>query len=169
MNAGWYAVYTLPMSEEKAVFNLRRQGFSVYLPRYRKQSSHARKVKTVLSPFFPRYLFVKMDSKTVGWHSINSTIGVKNLVSFGNTPTKVPDEVIASLQEREDAEGTIPLGKTCSFQEGDRLELVSGPLRENVGIFSSALKDDERVVVLLNILGKETPVTVSMNSVVQCG
>ena len=39
----WYAVYTQSGKEALATMNLRRQGFEVYLPRYSKKRSHARK------------------------------------------------------------------------------------------------------------------------------
>ena len=48
----WYAVYTRPHGEMAALENLLRQGYSVYLPRYRTRTCHARRVQTVLRPLF---------------------------------------------------------------------------------------------------------------------
>ena len=39
----WYAVYTRPHDETRALEHLSRQGYSAYLPRYRTQISHARR------------------------------------------------------------------------------------------------------------------------------
>ena len=39
----WYAVYTHPHAEPKALDHLLRQGYSAYLPRYRAKVSHARR------------------------------------------------------------------------------------------------------------------------------
>ena len=57
----WYAVYTQPHAETKALEHLLRQGYSAYLPRYRTHVSHARRRLMVLRPLFPRYLFAGID------------------------------------------------------------------------------------------------------------
>jgi len=49
---GWYAVYTHPHAETKALEHLLRQGYSAYLPRYRTRVSHARRRQIVLRPQF---------------------------------------------------------------------------------------------------------------------
>ena len=69
----WYVAHTRQNAEQRAVFNLTRQGFSAYLPRYRRRRRHARKVDTVLSPLFPRYVFVGMDPEVARWRSVNGT------------------------------------------------------------------------------------------------
>ena len=66
----WYIVQTHVRAELKATFHLRRQGFETYLPCYLKKSRHARRVDTVATPLFPRYLFVSVDTATQRWHSI---------------------------------------------------------------------------------------------------
>src|SRR5207245_5195270 len=76
----WYAVYTQPHAETKAFEHLRRQGYSVYLPRYRTRISHARRRQTVLRPLFPRYLFAGIDGASMRWRPILSTFGVTDLV-----------------------------------------------------------------------------------------
>ena len=72
----WYVAQTQPMAEHKALAHLHRQGFEVYLPRYLKRRSHARRVDHVPAPVFPRYLFVAMDIESCRWRAINSTVGV---------------------------------------------------------------------------------------------
>jgi len=76
----WYAVHTQASAEQKADFHLRNQGFEVYLPSYRKQRRHARRVDWIKAPLFPRYLFVRMDIETTPWRRIHSTIGVSYLL-----------------------------------------------------------------------------------------
>ena len=57
----WYIIHTLVNNETKALYNLSRQNFLVYMPKYKKVINHARKIKTVFKPLFPRYLFVHFD------------------------------------------------------------------------------------------------------------
>ena len=96
----WYVVNTQPNGEERARLNLERQGFDVYLPRYLKHRRHARRIERVRRPLFPRYLFVRFDPDTAQWRSINGTFGVAHLVSHGNQPVPVPDNIVDAIQAR---------------------------------------------------------------------
>ena len=82
----WFAVRTHAHAEDKAKYHLERQEFTVYLPRYRKQRTHAHRTEIVKRALFPRYIFVKMDIEVTRWRAINSTVGISNLVSFGGKP-----------------------------------------------------------------------------------
>ena len=68
-DGAWYVVQTKVNAEAKAGRNLIRQGFEIYLPRYLKRRSHARKIEKVAAPLFPRYLFVSVDMAKQRWRS----------------------------------------------------------------------------------------------------
>ncbi len=164
----WFVVYTLPQQEEVAARHLIRQGFDVYLPRYEKSVRHARKSSKVMRPLFPRYLFVSIDLDTQRWRSVNGTVGVKNIVSFGDKPAAVPEGVVEEIQARETENGAVRLEEVYPFKEGDRLEFVSGPFRDHVAVFLGKAPEQDKVHVLLSLLGRETRLAVSYNSVVSC-
>ena len=90
----WFAIYTQSNAESKVEYHLKRQGFEVYLPRTLKKRSHARRVDWVLSPMFPRYLFVGVNIETTSWRSIKSTIGVNRVICFGEQPLAVPEYIL---------------------------------------------------------------------------
>jgi len=168
MSASWYAVYTLPQCEEQARRNLENQGFTVFLPRYRKERRHARKVDVVLSPLFPRYLFIYIDPKKERWRSVNGSIGVKTIVSFGDQLARLREGVIEAIMDQADACGIIEIEKKSPFKKGDSLEVLSGPLREQIGIFFSTANDNERVIVLMNMMGRQMPVILPIDNVASC-
>ena len=85
-------------AEAKACNHLQRQGFAVYYPKFLRRRSHARKVDWIPSPLFPRYLFVQIDFEKSRWLSIYSTIGVANLICFGDRPQSLPGEIVAELR-----------------------------------------------------------------------
>lgn len=153
----WYAVNTQPRAEDKASFHLKRQGFHTYVPRYLKRRSHARRVDTVAAPFFPRYLFVAVDTATQRWRAINSTIGVSQIVCTGDRPAAVPDPVIAQLKHAEDERGFIEL-KRPRFSAGDKVTVVGGAFADYAGIFE-AETDESRVAILLELLGRKVRVS----------
>ena len=119
----WYVAQSHVHAESKAAMHLGRQGFEVYLPRYRKQRRHARRIDVVAAPLFPRYLFVSIDLGAQRWHSIQSTIGITRLVGNGDEPAMVSPEIIEGLRDREDAEGFVVLEQRPRFSPGDRVRI----------------------------------------------
>jgi transcriptional antiterminator RfaH len=155
----WYVVQTQVNSEEKAAANLGRQGFAVYLPRYLKRRSHARKVDTVARPLFPRYLFVAIDVATQRWRSIQSTLGVSHLVCWSDKPASVEDGVINSLKAREDEGGFIKLARRSTFLPGDKVRVIEGAFTDSLALVEG-VSDRERVAILLDLLGRQVRVLV---------
>ncbi len=154
----WYVVNTHARSENAALEHLRRQGFTAYLPCYRKRRRHARKTDIVAAPLFPGYLFVCMDIARTRWRAIRSTIGIKSLICQGDHPIPLPEGVIDDIQAREDTSGIVSVCPTVDFEPGQSVKIMDGPLREQVGWFE-AVTDDERVVILLELLGRKMRMT----------
>lgn len=153
----WFVVQTRAKAENKAAAHLERQGYRVYLPRYLKRRRHARKVDVVAAPFFPRYLFVAIDTLTQRWRSVQSTIGVSHLVCSGDDPAVLPSKVIEELWAREDERGYIQLDAGPRFAPGDKIRVVEGVFTECFGVFEAAT-DAERVAILLDLLGRKVKV-----------
>ncbi len=159
----WYVVQTQPNAESKALVHLGRQGFATYLPRYLKVRRHARRMETVAAPLFPRYLFVTIDTGKQRWRSIYSTIGVSRLVSSGDTPTPVPDEVIGILKQREDTAGFVKLERP-RFRVGEKIRVIDGVFTDCLGLYES-MSDRDRVTILLDLLGRKVRVLVNAEGV----
>jgi transcriptional antiterminator RfaH len=162
----WYVVQTQPHAERKAAVCLSagihktepHDGFPVYLPCRGKRHSHARKIEWVAAPLFPRYLFVALDTQTQRWSLIDTTMGVGRLVRNGNKPVPVPPEVIRALQQRQGADGLITVDEPPPrFAPGDRVRVVDGAFTDELGLFE-ATTDQDRVAILINLLGRETRV-----------
>lgn len=158
MTQRWYVVQTHTHAEGKAAVHLERQGFSVYLPRYRKRRRHARRIEMVAAPLFPRYMFVGVDMAAQRWRSIHSTFGVARLVSYGDEPAPVSDFVVEALRRREDDEGFVQLERR-RFEPGTRVQITDGAFASYLGLFEG-MRDDERVTVLLDLLGRKVRVLI---------
>jgi transcriptional antiterminator RfaH len=120
-------------------------------------------VETVLTPLFPRYLFVSLDIERERWRVINGTVGVVHLVCHGDRPAPVPAGVVEEIRAREDESGAVVLA-VPSFRRGAALRITHGPLAEQTGLFEQ-MADQERVVLLLNLLGRDIRVTVPREAV----
>ncbi len=159
----WYVAQTHPRAEAKAAEQLGRQGFQIYLPRFLKRRRHARRVETVTAPLFLRYLFVSVDMATQRWLSIQSTIGVARLICNGTAPAVVQDSIVDALKQREDESGLIKLNPR-PFRLGEELRVLDGAFSGTLGMFEG-MTDNERVTILLDLLGRKVRVSLDMESV----
>ena len=160
----WYAVQTHAMAEEKAAFNLKRQGYGAYLPQYLKKRSHARRIDWVARPLFPCYLFVEMDVEATQWQAIRSTIGVSHFICLGELPAPVPEGIIEAIIAREDEKGHVELSFGGLFNKGQEVEITNGPMAEFSVIFD-CVDDKDRVYVLMDLLGRQVRVSVPIEAV----
>ncbi len=163
----WYVASTRTNAETAAAGHLLRQGFSVYLPLYRKLRSHARRREWVSRPLFPRYLFVGVNETNQRWRAIKSTIGISHLVSSDGAPTPVSDDIIEGLRAREDETGMVQLGAGALFKKGEPVKLIGGALNEQIGLFDS-IDDKMRVTILLDLLGRQLRIQAPIESVQAC-
>ena len=158
----WYVVHTQSNQEARAELNLRRQGFEVWLPLSRRARRHARRLDTVLVPFFPRYLFVRLDLNIQRWRSVDGTFGVAHLLSSGDRPLAVPEGLAEELMQRRDKSGAI-VSTPAGLAEGDSVMVASGPLADLSGLFQEA-SGANRVVLLVSLLGREVRATVPLKN-----
>lgn len=153
----WYVVHTQPHREFGAQTQLAAQGFRTFLPLHRKTVRHARKLKTVSAPFFPRYLFVALDLDRDRWRSVNGTFGVASLVMGNELPVAIPSGVVEALRATCTADGHLRSGLVLGV--GDRVRVLTGPFTDLVGELAR-IDGAARVTVLLQLLGGEVPVSI---------
>ena len=160
----WYVAQTQSKAEARAQVNLERQGFSVYLPRYRRERRHARRREVVRAPLFPGYIFVELDLETAAWRSINGTFGVNHLICHGDQPAALPRGVVEELVARENEAGLVVL-QPRHFRKGEALRIVSGALGDCFGLFER-MADRDRVILLLDLLGRRVRVQAPLDYVI---
>jgi transcription antitermination factor NusG len=151
----WYAVHTQPNRELRAKNQLENQAYEVFLPQRLKTVRHARKLSNRPAPFFPRYLFIRLDLTRQRWRSVNGTFGVTSLVMQGETPRPAPHGVVEAMIASVDENGFLCLEENLKI--GARVRLAAGPFAEKLGILDR-LNDSGRVRVLLEIMGGTVPV-----------
>jgi transcription elongation factor/antiterminator RfaH len=155
-NERWFLAHTLPKSEWKAELHLGAQGFRTFQPQIRKTIRHARQLKTVRAPLFPRYLFVILDLERDRWLSVRSTVGVSFLFSNRDgRPVPVPVGIVESLIER--SEDTVTR-LDSNLVQGQQVRILTGPFADFVGMLER-LNGAGRVRVLLEMMGTAVPVT----------
>lgn len=150
----WFVVNTHPHKEPMAERHLREQGYRTFLPSFLRSRRHARKVEMIRKALFPGYLFVELDIGESRISPINSTIGVRRLVFQGEQPARAPESLMRELMANADADGLIDDPK---MRQGQTVRILRGPFANVVGTLLG-LADRDRVMVLVNLLGRELEV-----------
>jgi transcription antitermination factor NusG len=148
----WYVARVHPHRESTAQLNLDRLGFRSFAPRTRRTVRHARKLRNVLAPLFPGYVFLILDLSRDRWRSVNSTFGVASLIMGAEQPIPVPCGIVEALVSATEASGLVRLDSDLEI--GQTVRILSGPFAEALCRLVH-LDDRGRVRVLLEFMGAE--------------
>ena len=99
---------------------------------------------------FPRYLFGRLDLSGQGksWTPIRSTVGVQQLIYFGNRAAQVDAQIIDWLRRREMQRPTEAMSKP-----GEAVVITDGPFAGIDAIFQT-VDTEHRAMILLEIQNK---------------
>jgi transcriptional antiterminator RfaH len=146
----WYALYTKPHKEYLVQSLLRNQGVEVYLPEI--AVAVRRRDRREKKPFFPHYLFARLDLEGRQVAKAQWTPGLRRIVSAGGRPVVVPDEAVAHIRQRlAKMVETEPKGP---FKRGDVIRVLRGPLEGLDVVFDRTLSPDGRVRVFLELVSR---------------
>ena len=152
----WYLIKTKPRQEKTAILNLENQKYTTYCPIVIINNK-----QVVL---FPGYIFIHLDKSKEDWSPIRSTKGIVNFVRFGLNFAQIPDNVIEFIKANQlsNKEKLINLNK---FKPGDKVQISDGVFKNCIAIFES-FKSDERVILLMNILGQQQAINIKQDSLI---
>lgn len=162
----WFPIYCKPRQELIAQENLARQGFQVFLPRIQIRKRRRGQWVDVIEVLFPRYIFIRTDPDKKSIESVRSTRGVVGMVRFGGQPAVVADDVMEAIIRNEDPDSGLHRNCCPPFHTGDQVRLAEGPFEGMEGIFVQE-DGEERVIVLLELLGKANKIKVDRDLIVQ--
>ena len=163
----WYLVHSKPRQEALALQQLQAQGYQVWLPML-KRLTPPRRQRTQgpfsWEPLFPRYVFFRPGSVEQSIAPARSTVGVARLVSFGHVPALMPHARLQELALWERQQHQLDAAAVAGLQTGMSVRITDGPLAGLDALVQ--LPQQDRVVVLLDLLGKSHTVTLPVRSVV---
>lgn len=148
MGFNWYVVQTKSRQTERARDELENQQFETYCPLIQVEHIRAGKRTVKAEPLFPGYLFIYLSEIDSNWRPIRSTRGVSRLLTFGDTPAKVPNDAIDLIKQQIKAQET-----SSHFTPDQPVEITAGPFRGLQAVFQQ-YDGEQRAFLLLNLLGK---------------
>jgi transcription antitermination factor NusG len=150
MDLKWYALHSHPYKEELLWKQVQAHEIEGFYPRVRVTPVNPRSRK--IRPYFPGYLFVRVNLEEVGLSVFNWMPYSTGLVSFGGEPAVVSDALIHAVKQRilqvEQAGGEL----FANLHQGDSVVIQDGPFDGYEAIFDIRLPGSERVRILLKML-----------------
>jgi transcription antitermination factor NusG len=164
----WHIALTEPQSERHASEGLRSRGYEAYFPIFPKTIRHFRngpnRVRTVIRPLFPGYLFV-VDRLAQGWLRLEKCPGIREVHSLlrrcGSPEYAcLPASAIDAMRAKETAlcKEQQTLTASHGLKIGEMVRIEEGPF---TGLFAQieTLDDHERIGLLMSLFGRESRVS----------
>ena len=161
MSKEWFILQFKSNSHHQAARNLNRQGFETFLPLHDATSRKLSRFINTSKPLFPGYMFIKFDRAESDWHKVNNTYGVSRLLTFNSILKSIPTKFVDSLMKRYDSSGKlIPIEK---LKNGDQVTVLKGPFA-NFIVTVEKYEDDQRIWVLMDLMGRKTKIHTSSDA-----
>lgn len=148
----WYCLQSRPKHEHIAASHLRQvAGLEVFCPRMRFKRLTVRGQMSVTEALFPGYLFARFDFQAMH-RQVRYSSAVVKILQFGSVYATVDDSVLDSLRSRA-ADAEI-LTVSPEVNAGDEVRIAEGAFRGLEVVVTQVLPARERVMVLLEFLGR---------------
>jgi transcription antitermination factor NusG len=131
--------------------NLLNQKFDFFLPKITVKKNSKSKEEAL----FPGYIFINTSFEN--YSSLKYTIGIKNILKFGDKISCISNEEIKSIQSVQDESKINPI--STSIKIGQDAFIASGSFKGSI-VKICSLHSKERVGILLSFLGSVRRITI---------
>ena len=171
MDKQWYVVNTYSGHEQKVKEKLESKIesmgmqdiiFRIIIPETIEVEIKDGVKKEKSKKMFPGYILVEMIMTDEAWYIIRNTPGVTGFIgSYGHKakPTPLPPQEIDKILSTT---GMSRLDSDSDLKVGDAVNIIDGPFKGMYGKIDSIDKDNNRLNVLIDLFGQETPVEVEL-------
>jgi len=160
----WYVLHTYSGYEDSVTKALKQRIesldmsekiFDVIVPKERKVKIKNGKRKVIEEKVYPGYVLVEMIVTDDSWYVVRNTPNVTGFIGSGTTPVPVSKEEIDNLKKRMEIEK--PKHKIL-VDVGELVKIIDGPFKGFEGKVSAIDEEREKIKVLVNMFGRDTPV-----------
>ncbi|MBQ4583295.1 MAG: transcription termination/antitermination protein NusG [Bacilli bacterium] len=174
MEKEWYVVNTYSGHEskvkEKLEMRTESMGMQDYIYRVIVPETTVVEVKDGVKKekskkMFPGYVLVEMIMSDEAWYIVRNTPGVTGFIGSsgrGAKPTPLlPQEIDRILANM----GMTRLDAETELAVGDKVAITDGPFNGMMGQIDAIDQENNRLTVLIDLFGQETPVEVELYQV----
>ena len=169
----WYVIHTYSGYEDavKRALEQRTESmnmgdfvFEVLVPKEKVLMTKGRSKEPVVVDkiLFPGYVLVEMIVTDASWFMVRNTPNVTGFVGSGNTPVPVLPEEFGIIKRRM---GDDKVSAEIKLREGDLVKVTEGPFANYEGSISEINNAKGKVIVLLSIFDRDTPIELDFNQV----
>ena len=166
--AKWYVIQTMSGYENKVatdlatmVENRKMQDLivDIKIPTEKVTEVKDDKVREVERKIFPGYVLIKMIVTNDSWYVVRNIHGCTGFVGPESKPVPLTEEEVASL-------GVEKHSVEVGYSVGDRVVIVSGPLKDFAGVVKEINVADNSVSVGIEAFGRETLAELELDQIV---
>lgn len=163
----WFCLRSQPKHEHIAAGHLRQmEGVEVFNPRIRYPRSTRTGKVIITEAMFPNYLFARFDWKS-SLTRVHYAPGVSGVVHFGSKWPTVPEDSIEELRALIGSQGIHEVRD--EVQVGDEVNVSGGVFHGLSAVVTQVMPGRQRVMVLMDFLGRQTTVEVGVQSIIRHG
>ena len=162
---GWYCLQARPKHEHIAAGSLGKiGGVETLCPRMRYRKPTRRGPVWFVEAVFPGYLFARFDFDSQHGQ-VQSANGIIKIIRFGNYVPRLDAFFIHLLRSRFSQTDHEVIHIEPQFGIGDSVTLASGMFAGLEAVITRVIPAKERILVLLNFLGRQVEAEVSKQEV----
>ncbi len=164
--ARWYVVHTYSGYENKVASTLmttvENRGLQDMIQDVKVPTEIVTEIKDdgatkeVERKLFPGYVFVKMVYTDETWYVVRNIRGCTGFVGPSSKPVPLSEAEVYRM-------GVETRVVEVSYNVGDQVRIIDGPLEDFVGIVDELDVDKNYVRVTISMFGRETPVELELN------
>ncbi len=173
----WYVVNTYSGHESRVKDNLEMRTesmgmenhiFRVIIPEQKEVEIKDGVKKEKIKKMFPGYVLVEMIMSDEAWYVVRNTPGVTGFIGSsgkGAKPTPLlPQEIDKILAN----EGLNKTEINTDVNPGDSVTIIEGPFKGMFGKIETVDLDNQKLTILIDLFGQETPVEVELLQINKC-
>ncbi len=139
-----------PRKERVIYHQLRDRGFDVYYPYLVVRTQKPNTLK--IEPYFPGYVFIKVDLSTVAVTTFQWMPMTEGLISVADAPAFIPDRIVHAIHRNLWKVNSLILGTPERLLESETPEKEDVIFSGVGNLFDRNLSGFERTTALLQIL-----------------
>ncbi len=159
----WYVIHTYSGYEDAVAKSLQQRAksldmkdkiFDVLVPKEKKTIIKGKEKKAIEEKLYKGYVLVEMIVDDESWYIVRNTPNVIGFVGAGTTPVSVFPKEVEILEKRMAV--TEPQ-LMIKFRVNDLVKINDGPFKGFDAKISNIDPKKEKIKVLVNIFGRDTP------------
>ncbi|NOX64358.1 MAG: UpxY family transcription antiterminator [Chlorobi bacterium] len=159
----WFALYTKPRHEFKALEQITAFDITTYLPTTTVIRQWSDRKKKITEPLFKSYIFINADE--LERNQALTSDAVLKTIFFNGKPAVIPDWEIENLKQILNNADKVTVFN--GIVKGTKVEIGSGPMMGLEGVVSKVSKNEQTLAVSIEMLNRSVIVTLPASTVIK--